>query len=266
MPRKATHKKKTKKKRTRNIPLTSRRLDNDPYFDEIALVSPVGKTLIQMQIIERYKTSGLSGDEWRHGAGWFEAIRQPELTAFYTGYHDLESATKALYPGLFKSHQEWHKMMVASVDFRAKGKLLYRSTYGEEGEVRALPMLHCVGHLPWAMILAFESGCIEPLALDVCHQPGCARPSVSVYRLVHLYQGWTRTAAQDTNAQGNVTHNYARAFCRIHLQRGDCGLEDADSNYTLVKGTLGPDDAQGHEEFIKESIFGGYVDIDGEVS
>ena len=45
-----------------------------------------------------------------------------------------------------------------------------------------------------------------------------------------------------------------------HLQRGDCGREDADHNYTVIDGP-GPKDNEMPADKESESVFGGIIEI-----
>lgn len=52
---------------------------------------------ITIDLVERYKTSGLSGDEWRfnaHVQWWFKGVRVHSTT-----YHDMETAMQLVYSG-----------------------------------------------------------------------------------------------------------------------------------------------------------------------
>jgi len=148
------------------------RHDDDEYFDEIVI-----------RTVPRWKTSGLSGDEWRVSAR--VTIKRKGHTILETGFNKIQSAA-ALLPGLLL-------------------------TMFEQDNVTRLP---------------------DALDHSLCFQPGCDKPAVSVYRLKHDYcaQGQQHTLHSETRV----------AFCHTHLERGDCGLKDADENYEVVSGP-GPD-------------------------
>lgn len=160
------------------------RHDDDEYFDEIII-----KTR------PRWKTSGMSGDEWRTSAS---------ITVKRKGHTILETSTNKI-----------------------------RSA---------------AAYLPWLLLTMFEQDHVTRLPdfLDhsLCFQPGCDNPAVSVYRL-----------KQDYCASGKAheLHTETRlAFCRTHLERGDCGLKDSDSNYEVVSGP-GPHEADLTGATISES-------------
>jgi hypothetical protein len=149
------------------------RHDDDEYFDEITI-----------RTMPRWKTSGLSGDEWR---------------------------------------------VSASVTVKRKGHTILETSFNKIRSAAAF--------LPSLLLTMFEQDAAQRIPDDVdhalCFQPGCSNPAVSVYRL-----------KQDYCARGepHKLHSETRlAFCRTHLERGDCGLKDSDSNYEVVSGP-GPDE------------------------
>ena len=61
----------------------------------------------------------------------------------------------------------------------------------------------------------------------LCDQEGCAKPATVHYKLKKLF---SREGYESVPTQTTMRH-----FCDEHKTRGDCGLEDADRNYELVK-------------------------------
>lgn len=61
-----------------------------------------------------------------------------------------------------------------------------------------------------------------------CDQEGCAQIATVKYRKLAHYD--------NAGNRSDCRHDTYRQFCEIHRQRGDCGLDDADSNYVLVEG------------------------------
>lgn len=68
---------------------------------------------------------------------------------------------------------------------------------------------------------------------DDCDQEGCSEKATVTYRLRHRY---TRQHGQRIEGFGMV---HIVRFCERHRHRGDCGIEDSDSNYEEV--ILNPD-------------------------
>lgn len=130
-------------------------------FDEIRIVT-----------VPRYKTSGLSGDEWRiHAAVQF--YRKGQLI-FEEGCRDTKTAAGLLYA-----------FYVHACD---DGK----GYFGGDG--------------------------------ITCDQEGCYAPVTVRYRRIFSY--CERGHKADVSEVSLYRH-----FCDKHKQRGDCGLDDADSNY-----------------------------------
>lgn len=225
-----------------------KRHHDDEWFDEIRLETGNGPVL-KIVTVPRYKTSGLSGDEWRTSASVQVARGDGYWEDYDRGYQNLEATTKGFYAAFYTSHPEFHDVPITSIDFYRKGCKLYESTY----DGKLLPMLHAAGHLPWAFVLASEAGTYSRGQESYCFQPGCPNRAVSTYQLKFEYC-----------QEGHKTKPYRetfRRFCSLHLRRGDCGLEDADENYIVVEGP-GPGEAEGWEKFEKPSVFGGIVRLD----
>lgn len=146
---------------------------------------------ISFEIVPRYKTSHLSGDEWRIST--VVKLKRKGTVMVERSYHTMRAAAAHL-PWLF-------------------------GTWIEE--------LEKAGSDNWSRQIKSDQG--------LCHQPGCSEDAVSTHLLKREYsrEGFSR----ETN--GDVR----RAFCRAHLRRGDCELDDADSNYEVVE----------HYETVEES-------------
>lgn len=220
----------------------------DRGWDEVRLVTE--SIVLRAVYVPRYKTSGLSGDEWRVSVGWQWRGGPDEEWAFFDGprYGDLQAACSALYAGLFSSHQEWHQLRCLRVDWYRKGGKLYEQTH--DGE--ALPLLATAGHLPWGLVVAGEHYHGRwPDRASECFQVSCQEEPVSTYALKHTY---CYDGHQDEATMGK--RRLARRFCKLHLRRGDCGLEDADRNYEVLDGP-GPGEHETPTEQISASAFGG---------
>jgi len=156
---------------------------------------------IEIVATPRYKTSGLSGNEWRVGA---------------------------------------------TIRFYRKGQQIY-------DEFRT-NMAAAVRHLPYLLDQAPERSERALWGLDEaeCHQFGCAEPATVILRLKSEYGRQGEGPLPD---HGIWEHR--RAFCARHARRGDCGLEDADSNYEVVSGRAEP---QADDD--SPSAFGGVITLD----
>lgn len=169
-----------------------KRHHDDEFFDEIRIWQK-----------PRYKTSALSGDEWR---------------------------------------------VSAVVELYRKGTLVYSEHRRD--------IATAVGFLPGVLVLAREN--LPPDMLEVgdelCSQPGCREAPVSTYRL--MCEWCDRCGEPETHSRTDLI----RRFCRRHLRRGNCGVEDEDANYMVLEGP-GPEQAQPAPEDESPAAFGGVIDL-----
>lgn len=131
---------------------------------------------VEISTVPRYKTSGLSGDEWR---------------------------------------------ISASIKFYRKGVLVH--------ELATRNVASACHHLGWHHDHAVDEGKgYFAGEATTCDQEGCAEPATVWYR---------KTA--DYCREGHKAEPHwptYRQFCERHKTRGDCALDDADRNYTLMAG------------------------------
>lgn len=98
-----------------------------------------------------------------------------------------------------------------------------------------------VAALPWFFKVAGEIGGVHgeneytPIATnkenELCSQPGCRNTWAVEYRPKKFF---SRQGYEKENADDSWSTHHVR-FCSRHRRRGDCGLEDADSNYEFVR-------------------------------
>ena len=150
-----------------------KRHDDDEWFDEI-----------RISVKPRYKTSGMSGDEWR-----------------------VSALVEVFRKGVLLKDRSFSKLHYAA-DF-LPAILHEMSDEGFSGDYTF-----------------FESKCA---------QPGCKEDGVVEYRIIdQFYQPYG-----DKMPKRDYLGEYHRRFCEAHAKRGDCGLEDADSNYILISAPPG---------------------------
>jgi len=126
------------------------------------------------------------------------------------------------------SGDEWR--FSSRIELYRKGVLLARSGSGR--------MRHAVAMLP-SLLAGWGGGTHIGGAFEeepdrgqefwnaFCFNPGCAEPATLEFRREHHY--CTEGEAHDRDWR--VEHI---RFCERHKRRGDCGLNDADRNYTVV--------------------------------
>lgn len=198
---------------------------------------------------ERYKTSELSGDEWRFGYMW--QVLGSDWEDLDGQYTSQSSAIEAFYPAFRTSHPNWHDNICNSTQFLWKGQPLIEMT--DDG--KAMPLLHAIGCLSYALT---QAGMQAPMSArdnsNACGQPGCVEAPVSLFR-----------KRQDFYPNIGMLREYYDGdlfirFCKKHLRRGDCGLDDADRNYELIEG-VGPDGNEPDPKVVSKSGFGGIINL-----
>lgn len=202
--------------------------EDDEGFDEIRLEKGDGPVL-RLILVPRFKTSDLSGDEWRISAK-AQVMGEHKWDDLDIGYSSLKFVAAGLYPEIYSRYPDIHSIEVTSIEFYRKGIKVYESTYDRE----PLSLINAAGHLTWALIIAGENSELPANWSDYCFQPGCSEKAASVFKLKYRYCG---------QGHKDEAHGARRKFCRLHFRRGDCGLEDADHNYEVIDGPKSSDTA-----------------------
>lgn len=232
---------------------------DDEGLDEIVIMVNK-KPFLRCIMVPRYKTSGLSGDEWRVSAMWEH--NTVTVDAFWEPldgpYRDIETASAAIFAGIYNSHKSWHDLTCTSIRLLRKGRPIIEMTH----DGKSMPLLAALGHLPWTLKIwpqqdhgmpgPFGGDCTK----DLCFQVGCKEPAVSTYLLKKRYD----RDGDEKSAESEWAGRDARRFCAKHLRRGDCGLDDADANYEVHEGP-GPDGHKMSPHDESKSVFGGIVNM-----
>lgn len=122
------------------------------------------------------------------------------------------------------SGDEWRFSYVA--DFKRKGEVIFSTS------ANTLDWL--ITRLGWAKLTAGENSEIDMKAWertkDKCDQPGCREVATIFYKRLKRF-----TKQGDAlEASSYYDGNEYRQFCESHKHRGDCDLDDADLNYSLI--------------------------------
>lgn len=136
---------------------------------------------IEIYVVPRYKTSGMSGDEWR---------QHVQVDLYFKGVKTLEFGCR---------------------DMSAMAMLL------------GARMIEAGDHGISEKVIELESG-------GICDQPSCKEPSIG--RLL-IKQEFERGRKQHPEEKYGSSY---RQFCGKHIRRGNCDLEDCDSNYEPMDG------------------------------
>lgn len=209
-----------------------RRHHDDDYWDRID-VSAEGASL-RVYIVPRYKTSGMSGDEWRISAVLDvfagPSIGEPDFT---WRSHRMRTLLQYAPHHLYANVRHLFDCKNAVLIVQRKGIELMRQSFPTFGDA-------AIG-MAWHITIANEgSREVEWYHLSNdeerarCQQVGCSEPPKNVYRLkkLQIVPSESDMRAPRYDFEGQFTW-----FCSRHTERGDCGMEDADDNLELVSGS-----------------------------
>jgi len=207
-----------------DVKFRPRRHHDDDYFDGFTIHAQGGVEL-RAFMVPRYKTSGLSGDEWRvhaqlnvnagqvsRGFSSMKGLMANASHFIWTGARDLLDIPDALLVGRRKGIELFRQAFPIFGD--AAFGFGWHATIASEG----------TRDVPWHHLTDDEERA-------VCQQVGCDAKPINVYRIktFTLRDGTGQHAPKQYEAQ----HTW---FCSRHTQRGDCGIEDCDTNLVLESG------------------------------
>lgn len=134
------------------------------------------------------------------------------------GFDEIRITTVPRYKESGLSGDEWR--ISAKVELMCKGEVLVEETYGTVESAAKF--------LPWLIASSQDDGKCYYAGIDgKCDQEGCAEEPTVFFKLKQRFCVGGGNCGQEIKQYGE---NY-RKFCDKHKRRGDCGLEDADSNY-----------------------------------
>jgi len=222
---------------------------DDDYWDSITVECPTGPTLTA-RMEPRFKTSGLSGDEWRVRAALKVVVRRTGPVDFdqraeppvllERGYHRmrdlLQYAPFHVYEALRASPSRQTRALFelpkATLTVHRKGVLLFQEERPNFGDA--------VIGVGWHILTSNEGRpgvawhhLTEEEERARCQQVGCAAAPRNFYRLKKLQ------VAPNEDVMVEPKYDFTGQFtwyCGRHTLRGDAGYEDADKNLGLVSG------------------------------
>lgn len=212
--------------------LQYRTLKDDEWFDEVVL-NVNYDAYLRHTIRPRYKTSSLSGNEWRTSTVW--EVMKGGQWVFIQEFNNPSMATgsAAFYAEYYNAFPDLLELPCTEMNMLRKNHMLLSLNYGAGVNI---PLIHALGHLPYIWETAFQRqegiyGWEKEYGTpwwSTCFQPGCSSEASVTYRLRNLY---CEFGEAHPNKDG-----FHRRFCRRHAIRGDSNLEDCDLNYVLVDG------------------------------
>lgn len=231
-----------------------RRHHDDDYLDEILIVEG-RETLLSITVEPRYKTSGLSGDEWRVSAilRIFNDVRVP----YERGFCSMRDAQK---------YAPWFVLTEGEKIADAGAVTLKTYRKGHKVSSQRFPRFVDAGvGLPWHLIAASEDGRwkmpTDEEERTHCQQPGCKEKPSRIYRLKKYQVSKCESVMGTFSKEMEPWEHRHIWFCNRHARRGDCGLEDCDRNYEAAdgKGSPGKEPVSGRD--VSESAFGGVIEL-----
>jgi hypothetical protein len=229
-----------------------RRHRDDDYYDRVEIKA--GDVSLFATVVPRFKTSGLSGDEWRISSRLI-VTNLPTRAVFERSFHSMRNLAE--YSPVFLWREARTLLGVKDATFVAlrKGIVLTTRKFATFGEA-------ALG-IGWHVVTANEGekGVEYHHLSDEeerarCQQVGCSDAPVNVYHLKKILYG---DHPPDTfmvpkyDFEGQFVW-----YCARHTTRGDCGFEDADANLELVSGS---GVARTHAVDESPSVLGGVISI-----
>lgn len=227
-----------------------RRHHDDKYWDEIIILA--GPVVLRGSIVPRYKTSGMSGDEWRISAHLVVKLGGVEVVERV--FHDMNGLLTHAPGFIYAERRLLAVTDAAKLVVKRKGIVLCEREFPTFGDA-AMGMF-------WHVITANEGTkgvewhhLTNAEECERCQQVGCSEPPKNVYRLKKIMESNSERCFVEPAY--DFVGQYVW-YCSRHTERGDCGFEDADENMELVGGSgvpvVRPEDES-------PSVMGGVINV-----
>jgi len=232
--------------------LQLRRHHDDEYWDGVTITA-LGACL-DISLVPRFKTSGMSGDEWRVHARF--ALSDRSGIFFGRDFQSVNGALKYSPYFVWTEGRGLLKCPDAVLTVLRKDHVLWSGKFPTFADA-------AIG-MAWHLVIAGEESkdwkhLTDRQERELCAQPGCAEAPVCLYRLKMLQEGKSYDTLMPPKYDFQANHIW---FCKRHAHRGNCGLEDADENYEVIEGAPS-EEADVQSRDVRESAFGGVIDLSG---
>jgi|SRR5579884_882736 len=204
-----------------------RRHHDDEYWDEITITAKYAG--LGIHVVPRWKTSGLSGDEWRISTRMTLNNRQGPI--YETTFNSMRFALSFAPHFVWQHGRELLTAVDATLVYMRKGHTLWSQQFPTFADAAFGVYYHGVvanEQSPgWHHLSDQEER-------QHCAQPGCNELPVCLYQLKNIMYGGSsgsRRTFMPPEYNFEAKHTW---FCDKHKRRGDCGLEDADANYEVI--------------------------------
>ena len=235
-----------KNKKIKGDMIECRRHPDDEYWDLVQVVSE--SVMLQFEVVPRYKVSDLSGDEWRVSTKL--VLRTPEEILYETRFCSMDDALNYGSNVVWEKAKRFLESKNTELIIARKNRILLKKQFNVFGDAA----IGCEWHIRTANE---QSKGWNNLSNDdertLCTQAGCARSPVCLFKLKKFQISTTDSVMIEPD---EIWQPKYRWFCEKHTVRGDCGMEDCDSNYEVI---IAPPKTDPND--IRESIFGGVFEI-----
>jgi hypothetical protein len=227
-----------------------RRHHDDKYWDEVVILA--GQIVLRGSVVPRYKTSGMSGDEWRISTQL--VVKLAGTVIVERGFHDMNGLMTHAPGFIYAERRLFDVPGEAKLVVKRKRIVLCERLFPSFGEAAMGIFWHVITanegtrDVKWNHLSDVEER-------GLCQQVGCAEPPVNLYRLKKLMYGNSRRCFLEPEYDFEDRFVW---YCARHTTRGDCGFEDAAENMELVEGHGVP---RTHEEDESPSVLGGVVEV-----
>lgn len=230
-----------------------RRHSDDDYYDEFVVTADKGLRLHAFTV-PRFKTSEMSGDEWRiHAELHVARVGAMPANVLKERFQRIRSLTEFAPYFLWTKAQHVLDTPNAELRGKRKGVTLFRRRFDTFGEA-------AMG-LGWHAVIANETGetgdykyhhLTTEEEREHCQQVGCSATPKNFFRLERILDG-DELVEPKYDFTGRFTW-----FCGRHTGRGDSSLEDNDKNLVLVAGN---GVSTSYDEDESPAVFGGVIEI-----
>jgi hypothetical protein len=214
---------KTSAESTKTKRMYNHQLRDHYHVDTVVYTTSGQKVpILKITTVPRFKTSGLSGDEWRISAQL--SIQDGDRKLISDHSHSIrDMATKLSMLSAKTPTVAWDK-------YPGVMRLYLKGSKVLEYSHPSLRSLAC--SLGWILLLGGEDpNWSAPDLKNVCDQPGCSSEASEFYKVKHLYH-------ERTPLPENPYHDNYVKFCQDHKVRGDSSFEDCDENYERIERVL----------------------------
>jgi hypothetical protein len=161
------------------------------------------------------------------------------------GFDEIRITTVPRYKCSNASGNEWRTSY--SITFMKKGEPILQDSIDGMECLRTESYVYDSNEIPRVDVVYINDlfnkkcdiGTLLELSIgkgDLCDQVGCSDTSTVIYKLKYRYIDDGNYSLKKIDPYIEDKRPLIRKFCDRHSIRGDCGFEDSDDNYEIIKG------------------------------